>query len=432
MRTLGEPLREGFAIRAMPHDTDLRQRTEGGQRRARVAARGRRASSTPGVGREDRSVDGCGVDQLGVRRKLAPVLRAYARGNLARARRALSTVTESDRAKKRLREDVFANSTRSTRAAQEATLQKIADTADFPLVPVTDRSLETIAAALKAAGYRSGAAYLSLLQQIHEGAGHEWKPQFRVRVKEYVRSLERGIGPARRAATVRLEVVLIGAVRAPSPAVPDGPILPVDFVHVACAWMMRGAEAAAVLGEQVSVDPDMKAATIDLGATKTNPAGRECPRTLRCCCHVRTDPQAGGEALCPVHALVRVLRECRRRGISRKGPLFPRCDGAAPSSSAVVSTLRAVAQTNLLTEHSMRRMGAQFYARRNVPTKYIQFLGRWGGETVKKYIGEALRERAAGASVTAAASSSDAIVGNFGPRPGETGQVSPTTQLPRS
>ena len=28
MRTLGEPLREGFAIRAMPHDADLRQRAK--------------------------------------------------------------------------------------------------------------------------------------------------------------------------------------------------------------------------------------------------------------------------------------------------------------------------------------------------------------------------------------------------------------------
>ena len=38
------------------------------------------------------------------------------------------------------------------------------------------------------------------------------------------------------------------------------------------------------------------------------------------------------------------------------------------------------------TEHSLRRAGAQDYAWRRVPLWMIQFIGRWGGQTVMKYL----------------------------------------------
>eukprot|EP00973_Karenia_brevis_P051292 7124769-Karenia_brevis.AAC.1 len=55
-----------------------------------------------------------------------------------------------------------------------------------------------------------------------------------------------------------------------------------------------------------------------------------------------------------------------------------------------------------MTEHSLRRMGAQYYARRGVANSYIEFLGRWGGPTVLRYIGEALNDHASEASIMAA------------------------------
>ena len=50
----------------------------------------------------------------------------------------------------------------------------------------------------------------------------------------------------------------------------------------------------------------------------------------------------------------------------------------------------------------MRRMGAQYYARRGVPLAVIQHIGRWGSATVLKYVDQALEGRASWAPVVAA------------------------------
>ena len=57
------------------------------------------------------------------------------------------------------------------------------------------------------------------------------------------------------------------------------------------------------------------------------------------------------------------------------------------------------------TEHTPRRTGAQFHARRGLALWQIQYIGRWGGSTVEVYVAEALAE------VRAAWSSSRAGVG---------------------
>ena len=345
-----------------------------------------------------------GVDRLGIRRSLAPVMHPYTRGSSAKAIAAMLSTTARDRARRTLREGIYAKTTWKTRYARRATLGKIAYRGGFSLVPVTSRMLELVASALKAGGYRSGAAYLGQLRQMHETAGYTWSPDLGIQLRGYIRSLERGMGPSRSAPTVRLEDIA-SLKKVGDPVVENGPVQPVDFVLVASAWMMRGAEAAAVLGEQVTVSADGDMATIELGPTKTNPQGRECPRTLRCCCRAMSHMSADGDAVCPVHALCRVLDERRRRGIGPKGQLFPLAGGQAPPRRAVIATLRKLARHGHLTEHSMRRMGAQYYARRGVPTAVIEFLGRWGGPTVIKYIGEAQHDTASNASIVAASGS---------------------------
>ena len=77
----------------------------------------------------------------------------------------------------------------------------------------------------------------------------------------------------------------------------------------------------------------------------------------------------------------------------------------------MIASLSALAGGAPLTEHSMRRMGAQYYGRNGVPIAHIQFLGRWGGATVAAYVGEALRGVAASASRTAASGGAGAPAG---------------------
>ncbi|CAK0859757.1 unnamed protein product [Prorocentrum cordatum] len=285
--------------------------------------------------------------------------------------------------------------------SREQTLRRLAGEAGVPLLPATLDTVALLAGALKVGRYRTGPEYVSLWRHLHCKAGFAWGPELSAAAKEANRSLQRGIGPAKQAETVRFEEVLE---RAPltEPVAIGGPIRPTDMVIVATAWMLRGAEAAAILGEQARASADSQVACIELGATKTNPEGRECTRSLMCSCAV--PGQAGlAEKACPVHALLRILQERDRRGWDGKFPLFPSGGGTAPSREGVVATLRRVAGAARLSEHSLRRMGAQYYARRGVPMAHIEFLGRWGGPTVRKYVGDALGERVSEASRVAAA-----------------------------
>ena len=45
-----------------------------------------------------------------------------------------------------------------------------------------------------------------------------------------------------------------------------------------------------------------------------------------------------------------------------------------------------------VTEHTARRTGAQFHARRGLALWQIQYVGRWGGNTVEQYVAEAFAE----------------------------------------
>ena len=89
--------------------------------------------------------------------------------------------------------------------------------------------------------------------------------------------------------------------------------------------------------------------------------------------------------------MVRLLEVRGERGYGPKDPLFPGRKGRAPEKGVVVRAIRRITREPRANEHSLRRSGAQLLARRGVPLHLIQFLGRWGGDTVKRYVAEALR-----------------------------------------
>ena len=200
------------------------------------------------------------------------------------------------------------------------------------------------------------------------------------------RSLSRGIGPPKRASTFELEQVA-ALPRPEEPVCSNGPCSPVDSIICWTSWMMRGAECAALLGDQVIVLTEDRA-TLALGATKADPGGSSAPRTLLCSC--REEVWVGGLACCPVHALLKVMERRRRSGLGPKDPLFADSQGRSCSRSGVRNTLKKIVGDERLGEHSARRAGAQYYARRRVATFIIQFLGTWGSDTVMLYIANAL------------------------------------------
>ena len=126
----------------------------------------------------------------------------------------------------RLSEDVYARSTRRSQEARIATLVKLAAAAAIALVPATVESISLLAGAFKAGSYRSGAGYLGALARVHKRAGHCWTPDLEIARTDAVRSLERGLGPAKRARVVDLEAVV--GHRGVTGGTQQGDI---DFVH---------------------------------------------------------------------------------------------------------------------------------------------------------------------------------------------------------
>ena len=154
-------------------------------------------------------------------------------------------------------------------------------------------------------------------------------------------------------------------------------------------WLLRGAELAALLGEQAEVDLVKRRASLSLSATKTDPGAAGRLRAHACSC-----TSSGGEvqqdegALCPVHLLAAVLADRQARGLSPKHALFASDCGSAPSRKAMCSTIKLVTLDDGASEHSLRRSGAQFYARDGADVAAVQHLGRWGGPTSLRYIEE--------------------------------------------
>ena len=335
-----------------------------------------------------------GVDILKVRRRQAAPRYHYTRGAFHRAAAILRQPAARKQAQLELHRDKFAPTTWRTIFARERTIRRLVRAAGVDLTPIAPASFDLIAAALKAGRYRSGASYLSTWERMHRNAGHPWGPELDVARVQARRSIEHGIGPAKRAKTVILESVISS----------DRQSDATDMLIIGCLWMLRGAEAAALLIEQASIDAADDSALLQLGPTKTSTAAELVSRDLRCSCFATSNRSRSkvGSAACPVHALRRVLNRRAAEGLSGKHPLFPAPSGRALEPAEAVRRIRAASGVSGLTEHSMRRMGAQFYARRGIPLPTVQFIGRWGSAAVERYVAEALNARASWAPFIAA------------------------------
>lgn len=342
-----------------------------------------------------------GMDTLGVKRKFAPTAQRKGRGSLRAAVLAASRAGRSD-AVESLRSGFYSRTSTGPRAAMWLTARTILRKSFCEPLPLTVDKLVVLAAALKKAAYRAAKNYLFRAKQEHVRSGFAWSDALQDTLKMCLRSTARGIGQAKAAEVFMLEDIAKHRAEAAEPlepVVPGGLIAPFDAVLVASSWMMRGLEAATVLAEQATVSEDESSATIELGPTKMNPEGRECPRSLVCSCMREGGKLVQANPCCPVHALVRLLAARAKHGLSGKHCLLSGREGGAVTARKTVATLRAVSKDLSVSEHSMRRAGAQFYARNGVVLFVIQFLGRWGSAVVERYVGNAYIDVAAKASL---------------------------------
>lgn len=366
----------------------------------------RRADSATGPPAVDcvvAEVDRKGVDTLGVKRKLAPFVKRGGRGSVGKAI-AAAACSRSDSVAS-LKRDFYSKTSSAPRAAVWVTIRRILVSGGLEALPLSEDKIVVLAAALKRGAYRAAKGYLYRAKQEHVRSGFAWSDALQDTLQLCVRSVSRGVGLAASAAAFMLEEVAANRLVVSDPNAPvvaGGVVGPFDAVIIASSWLMRGLEAATVLGEQVVVSDGGKLATIELGPTKTNPEGRECPRSLVCAC-ARSESGVfiSANPCCPVCAVVRLLRVREGLGLGGKHCLVCDSVGCAISSGKMIETLKEVAKDKRLSEHSMRRAGAQYYARKGVALFIIQFLGRWGSAAVEKYVGNAFLAVAAKASLGA-------------------------------
>ena len=328
-------------------------------------------------------------DTKKVRRKDAPKLRPYRTGTAAEALRTAACPKRRRKAKKKLMKNVYALTTVGARRSRLRMVKSLLRAAGHRWLPITADALEDVAASLR--NHRSIENYLSDWRREHIKAGHAWTDGLQELRKDVLRAATRGQGPPRRAQTFGAEQLPNETQTDEPPVVDGGPLWPWLMLVVAVCWLLRDAETAALLGEQASVDPVRREASLDLGPTKVDVKGRGCIRTLGCLCG------SGLRGPCPYCALESLLAARRAAGWDDKDPLFPAQDGHAPRAAKVVQTWRILLKLHL-SGHSARREGAQMYGRRDVMLYLIQFLGRWGSDTVAKYVGEALRGQLARAA----------------------------------
>ena len=338
------------------------------------------------------------VDPAVAYRSDAPLVKPYARADRQRAHEVASSSSLLSDAVSSLRHDAVANSARKSRQSLLATWVSLhsaccPDTPTFPLLP---ESIEKVAAALKAGGYRSVRNYLSRAKDEHLAHGHHWDDLLARSSRLAVRACERGQGPPSRQVPFDLGLAFEKSSSSLEPLVSGGPLGFKNLVVIGCFHMLREIELSTSLARSLFVDLDRMEETLHLPTSKTDHLALGVWRSWGCVCAGLPSP-----APCPYHAAISQRRLLLDR-FAVEGelpvdlPLFPSCSGHTTSKAAVVASLRAwlsasgLSLDNLPTGgHSFRVTGAQLLAKAGIDTDTIMIAARWTSSAVLKYIREA-------------------------------------------
>ena len=366
-----------------------------------------------------------------------PDVHPYARGSLQR----LGVVQHGPgqvaavnwaQADERFMRDRFASTSHKPRESRWSTWTKLCRVRGIDPVPVTEETIFKIGAALKEGRYRSAAQYFSIAKSQHRELGFPWSADLDLAVSQAVRSVTRGMGPARLkhdfvlenapadfGAQLHLAYDILKVPPEQRFASPEG------VVVSACWFMLRGIELANVRCADVTFRRDERSVRIRLPVSKTDTEAKGCERSHSCFCRPRHAPgcassqdaatmftplqkcqcQAGRQPLCVFHAMLSQSISLRRQGSWQpESPFFPSPDASVPSKRMVARLAQAAALVLMRAQftdwplesvvdwaqHSFRVAGAQFFARGGVQLGQIQLVGRWGSMSILRYVQDAM------------------------------------------
>ena len=140
-------------------------------------------------------------------------------------------------------------------------------------------------------------------------------------------------------------------------------------------------------------------AELKLGVTKMDIEGRGKRRCFSCTCAV-----VELRLICPACAIKNQIDFRISEGACGSDPLFASPGGYKVQAAGLLKVWAEMCHNTdklddhgepivkEVTEHTPRRTGAQFHAKRGLMLWQIQYLGRWGGSSVELYVAEAMAD----------------------------------------
>jgi hypothetical protein len=333
-----------------------------------------------------------------------PVLRAYKKGSTKAALEIIQSENLRQEAVAALKRDVYAASATDPRQSKLDTWETLARAAGFEApFRLTPDLVSSVMGALKAASFRSAAEYLYIARQEHVARYEGLSQSMCLLIRQYARSVRRGLGAARHTEPLPLE--RFHELSNSGPWTPRGCLTPKAMLSFGSHFLLREIELANVLTEHVTVAivNGKKEVAVQLPVSKSDYRAVGITRRLNCCCLAVRDPH-----VCPVCIAERQLEYWQTLlGIEQVvgRPLFPTACGAVPTKASVVDDIRYAAKElglplwNLQgqwrhTGHACRASGAIFYSLAGIEIQLIQLFARWGSDAFKIYILAAPLQRA--------------------------------------
>ena len=295
-------------------------------------------------------------------------------------------------------QDILANSTNPSQDSRVRTYKAVCRAWQVEAFPLTLESIRCFGASLKAGGYRSAAVYFQAIlgyQARHLHVAVE--ALHRSAIKDAVRSIRRGLGPAGLKDSFDVSYLSNIAHREqPEPFSVENPVHMLDVVVLGLWFMLREAELAAARLAHLTIDSDTVSLMVPVH--KTDQVGSLSMRQLNCACRYRR------HHLCPWHSAFRHLKRVRLHGCYVEGPSFPLVPdeaGLTPSKYKMIQHIRLVLQTagiavtrpddqgvhiQRFNGHALRVSGAQMMGSGGIPIQLIQLLGRWSSQAVQRYV----------------------------------------------
>ena len=264
---------------------------------------------------------------------------------------------------------------------------------DVPTFPIYEFALRAVASQFKRAGYRSFSNYLSAAKKFHVKAGYVWDQLLDATGRDCVRSVNRGIGPAKQAAALDLDAVHALHLEAP-PLIDEGVFNPGDTFELGCFFLTREVELAVTTWSNFEVGEAR--VSWRLSASKTDPTAISVTRHWECIC------SDSGSRPCAFHAAARH----RQRYLARFGDLppdgfvFPVWSGRPATKLEMIETFEAIASRiglplqdplgrRAVTGHSARVTGARHLAQMGLELYKLALLARWSSPVILRYVSEA-------------------------------------------